>query len=83
MGAVILIRDNPGSRMEVGEQGWWNKDDGVRYWVEIVSTLFQIPPNQLLPTGELAENAIMIRVLEGVHCGMYAMVDSSHLFPVY
>jgi len=51
----------------------------VKYLVEVTGTTFNVLPQQMLPTDPAVEKAVLVRVLAGVHRGMYALVDESRL----
>lgn len=65
--------------MEPGKRYWWTKEPGVKYLVEGTGTHFKSLPSQMLPTGPVGDKAVLIRVMAGVHRGMYALVDESTL----
>jgi hypothetical protein len=67
--------------MNVGDNYWWCKEAGVKYRVEIVSLHFTTPPSHLLPAEAAGDCTVLVRVLAGVHKGMYAIVDESRLTP--
>jgi hypothetical protein len=65
--------------MDTGQHYWWNKSPGVRHNVElIINSPVNLPVN-MLATGPLPSNAVMIRVLSGAFQGRYAMVDPADL----
>jgi hypothetical protein len=66
-------------RMKAGDHYWWNKERGVKYKVEIVSTQFATFPKQL--TENISSSSVIVRVLAGVHRGMFSVVESKDLSP--
>lgn len=67
--------------MQAGEQFWWTKKTGVKYWVEVITQSYWPPRRQLLPAEVAVERPVIVRVQAGVHRGMYAVVDESDLSP--
>jgi hypothetical protein len=65
--------------MQAREQFWWAKEEGVKYKVEIINDHLTTPADRLLPGPSSSKNAVMIRVLAGLHRGMYALVDPATL----
>ena len=65
--------------MSTDQRRWWTKEPGVKYLVEVTGTTFNVLPQQMLPTDPNVEKAVLVRVLAGVHRGMYALVDESRL----
>jgi hypothetical protein len=68
--------------MKAGRRFFWKKDEGKQYEVEIINAPPWAVPVESIPPEKMPEKAVIIRVLTGIHVGIYAIVDPQHLKPI-
>lgn len=68
--------------MNVGDRFYWSKAVGQTQEVEVVSISRKPAANSERPLEEHLEAVVIVRLLDGINAGTYAVADPGTLSPV-